>query len=366
MLSRLMVEPIVAVDTESNSLYAYSERVCLIQFSVPGEDFFVDPLALEDLSSLGAFFADASVEKVFHAAEYDVMVLHRDYRFQFANLFDTMIASRIVGWRRYGLGSLLEQHFGVQTNKRMQRTNWGQRPLSSEQIAYAQVDTHYLIPLRDKLMAELVAQGRVGEARAAFARVAESRWTGKGFDPDGFWRIKGANDLDDAGLSVLQALYLHRDKRARALDRPPFKVMSDRTLVELSRRRPRSFAELGRVKGMPRRLSAKRRRGLLAVIEGASDNARPARPEPDDDRRPDEETVDRYEALRAWRNDCADKRGVEPDVILSNRTLRSLARHNPTSPEDLRAVRALSDWERKQYGREIVALLRRHRRIGRP
>ena len=45
-------ETILAVDTESNSLYAYRERVCLIQFSTLQDDYLVDPLALDDLSAL--------------------------------------------------------------------------------------------------------------------------------------------------------------------------------------------------------------------------------------------------------------------------------------------------------------------------
>ena len=43
----------VAVDTESNSLHAYRERVCLIQFSTATADYIVDPVALPDLSPLG-------------------------------------------------------------------------------------------------------------------------------------------------------------------------------------------------------------------------------------------------------------------------------------------------------------------------
>ena len=78
-----MAQPVVAVDTESNSLYAYHERVCLIQFSIPGEDYLLDPLAIDDLSPLGDLFADPKIEKIFHAAEYDVMVLRRDYDFAF-------------------------------------------------------------------------------------------------------------------------------------------------------------------------------------------------------------------------------------------------------------------------------------------
>jgi ribonuclease D len=361
---RLTNEPVVAVDTESNSLYAYVERVCLLQFSVPGTDYLIDPLAIGDLSPLGAFFADPRIEKVFHAAEYDVMVLRRDYQFEFANLFDTMIASRVVGWSRYGLGSLLRDHFGVLTDKRMQRTNWGKRPLSPEQLVYAQLDTHFLLALRQKLLDELVAQGRVEEARLAFGRVAQSEWTEKGFDPEAFWNIKGATSLDDTGLAVLRALYIYRDQRAQALDRPPFKVLGDQVLLDLGRDRPRSLAELGRMKGIPRRLPTKELQRILDVIEQGLGDPLPSRKKRERRSKPDQAVLNRYGALKEWRKERARNRGVEPDVVLSNRTMRALARRNPTSPEDLRATGLLSDWERQQYGHEIVALLRRHKRIG--
>ena len=87
LLDDLSTQPAIAVDTESNSLYAYYEQVCLIQCSVPGTDYIVDPLAGLDLSPLGRFFADPRMRKVFHAAEYDVMCLKRDFDFRFANLF---------------------------------------------------------------------------------------------------------------------------------------------------------------------------------------------------------------------------------------------------------------------------------------
>ena len=363
MLYRLLASSAVSVDTESNSLYAYTERVCLVQFSVPGQDYLVDPIQVEDLSSLGMLFADPEVEKIFHAAEYDVISLRRDYQFEFVNVFDTMIASRIVGWPRYGLAVLLEEHFGVETNKRMQRTNWGQRPLTAAQMEYARLDTHFLVSLRDRLNAELDAQDRLEEARAAFDRVSASTWSKKEFDPDDFWRVKGARDLDEQGRAILRELYVYRDKRAQELDWPPFKVLNDAVLVDLSQHAPRSFAELGRIKGLPRRLPSQERRKLLGVIEYGLRAPTPKARKRRGGGRPSEETVDRYEALRAWRRERAQPRGVEPDVILSNHILHILAHENPTSPEQLDVLNVLNGWERREYGREVVALLRRHGRI---
>ena len=123
MIAHLQDSPVLAVDTESDSLYVYFEKICLLQFSTPDTDYLVDPLVV-DLTPLGDLFADERYEKVFHAAEYDILCLKRDYGFTLANLFDTMISARVLGWKRYGLGSILQDRFNVQLNKRMQRYNW--------------------------------------------------------------------------------------------------------------------------------------------------------------------------------------------------------------------------------------------------
>ncbi len=358
MLARLLAAPAVAVDTESNSLYAYTERVCLIQLSIPTVDYVLDPLAVREIDDLGRLFSAPHIEKVFHAAEYDVMVLRRDYGFEFVNLFDTMIASRILGWPHHGLASLLAERFGVRTDKRLQRTDWGRRPLSSEQLEYARLDTHFLLPLRDIMLAELAEQGRVEEARAAFARVAQSRWTRRTFDPEGFWRVKGVHTLDGTGLAVLRELYAYREQRAREMDRPPFKVLGDGVLVTLSRLRPRNRSELRAVKGLPRHLPVGEQRRILAAIARGSVASPPRRPPATARRWADEAVRRRYEALRRWRSQRARERGVAPDVVLSNRTLRSLAHHNPTSHAQLKALGVLNDWEMQEYAREVLATLR--------
>ena len=147
LAGELTRQPRLAVDTESNSLYAYREQVCLIQFSTPETDYLVDPLALNDLSRLAPIFANPEIQKIFHAAEYDLITLKRDFGFTFTNLFDTMQATRILGYQQVGLDSILAEKFGVIVNKRFQKANWGQRPLPADLINYARLDTHYLLDL---------------------------------------------------------------------------------------------------------------------------------------------------------------------------------------------------------------------------
>ena len=203
VVEKLLAQPVVAVDTESNSLYAYREQVCLIQFSIPKQDYLIDPLALRDISALGEVFESARIEKIFHAAEYDLLVLQRDFGFKFSNLFDTMVAARILGRKRVGLGSLLEDEFNVKLEKKYQRANWGRRPLPPEMLNYACLDTHYLIALRNLLKKELKSNGRWQLAEEDFARLSQVMGTPP--EPQGVdvWRISGVYDLTPKQVAIL-------------------------------------------------------------------------------------------------------------------------------------------------------------------
>ena len=348
-------QPAIAVDTESNSLYAYQERVCLIQFSTPTEDYLVDPLANLDLSPLGEIFAHPDIQKVFHAAEYDVMCLKRDYGFQFHNLFDTMWAARILGWPRVGLGDILTKIFNVKTQKRYQRYNWGRRPLEKKALQYATIDTHYLLPLRALQLETLERGNHLEEAREVFEQIAATEPRTHHFDPDDFWRIKGAYDLTPRQQAILRELYIWRDQAAQRQDRPPFKIVGDTVLLDLARLAPHTERELANVQRMKeyhvRRYGADI---LRAIVHGESAPPPPFPPRPP--RRSNGE-IARYHTLRAWRKAIAARRGVESDVILSNNTLWEIAKRNPQNMEDLQQIASLGPWKRDTYGRAILRAL---------
>jgi ribonuclease D len=363
LLDDLARQPALGVDTESNSLYAYRERVCLIQFSTPAGDYILDPLALADLGALGPLFANPAQQKIFHAAEYDLICLKRDYDFQFANVFDTMVAARTLGWPRLGLAAILQERFGVSMNKRFQRANWGERPLAADQLDYARLDTRYLLPLRDVLVPELAAAGRAQEAQEEFERLERAPTAaplpagGPGDDGasrDAFWRVNGARDLTPPQAAVLRELFHYRERQAEHADRPPFKIMSDRSLLEIARSQPPTLEALEGLPGMT--LAQIRRYGaklLHAVRRGQA--ARPLRP-PRTEREPD--TVrERYELLHQWRKRRAQARGVESDVIIPRDALWELARLNPATPEALEKIEHLGPWRRATYGAEILAVL---------
>ncbi len=358
MLKAICDEPYVAADTESNSLHAYQEQVCLIQISIPKADYIVDPLAELDLSPLAHLFADPKVQKVFHAAEYDVMCLKRDFGFCFVNLFDTMWAARIMGWPRVGLADVLEDLFDVRTNKRYQRYNWGRRPLEPKALAYASLDTRYLLPLCHLQTDGLTRKGRWEEAREVFDQLAATEPTTNTVAPEDFWRVKGVFDLSRRGRAVLRALCIWRDQEARRQDRPHFKVLHDRVLLVLARARPRTKDELAEVEGMkPYQVRRYGKRVLQAISRGL--HAPFSTPSPLPPRRSEEE-IACYEALRAWRKRVAAEREVDVDVIVSNAVLWELVEQRPRTPEALSGIEGLGPWKRQTYGEDLLAAIAGH------
>ena len=358
LMAVLARSPRVGVDTEANAFHAYRERVCLIQISTEATDYVVDPLAV-DVGPLGDLFADPGRETIFHAAEYDVSSMKRDFGFAFEAIFDTQAAAMVLGSGQVGLAGLVEQYFGIRLPKGETRSNWGRRPLTPAQLDYAATDTRYLLRLQALLAAELEAAGRLDEAKAQFARVAATDPHTRPFDPEGFYKIKGYRDLDAPGRGALRALYLAREARAAEIDRPPFKVMGNDVLLRLAELRPGAPRDLDRVRGVPAPVKARWAGPLLeAVRAGAADpepppKRRPRRPED----APDPEALARFEQLRTWRKEKAASRGIEAQIIVTSGVLKAIADARPRTLEALRAVPGVDDWAAAVYGAEILQAL---------
>jgi ribonuclease D len=346
----------IAVDTESNSLHAYRERVCLVQFSTEETDYLVDPFAFGDLAPLAPIFENQNIEKIFHAVEYDVICLYRDYGIVCNNIFDTMMAARTLGYPAVGLGSLLAEKFGMEVNKRHQKADWGQRPLTRDMIEYARLDTHYLIPLRDLLAIELIEKKLTAYAAEDFARLGRVVFNAPRNHRPAWERVSGAQDLLPAQLAVLDELCNWREKTAEKLNRPPFKVISDDKLLVLTQAAPATRMELAGA-GLTDLQVERFGSGLLQAIRRGQ-QAEPILPNQDHHARPPEAVLRRLDRLKTWRKQVAAGMGVDSDIILPRGRMLAIAEHGPRTAEELEVLMSDLPWRYRHFGDEILKALR--------
>lgn len=347
----VQIEPLdrLAIDTEADSLHCYREKLCLLQVSVPAavsdrgynearRDYIVDPLADLDLAPLCAGLAQKEI--VLHGADYDLRLLRRSLGFVAHQIFDTVIAARLLGIREFSLAALVERFFGVKLTKGSQKANWARRPLPEQMVEYAINDTRYLLPLADRLDSQLRERGRLNWLRQSCERAIEQAAAERVRDADEVWRIRGSGALQNRAPAVLRALWQWREKEAEAVDRPPFHILQNDELL----RAAESFAS----GGVPdyRYFSPRRRRAFRDAAQSALQL--PQEEWPLSRRRfgtrPSADVVRRSEELRGRRDRAATELELEPAFVAPRAALEAIA------ADEARATTLLVPWQQQTLG----------------
>ena len=340
----------VALDTEADSLHSYREKLCLLQISfatVVGtdksgfaqRDLIVDPLSNVDLAPLCAALEQKEI--VLHGADYDLRLLRRGLNFTAFRILDTAIAARLLGIREFGLAALVKRCFGVELGKASQKANWGRRPLPARMVEYAINDTHYLLPLAERLELQLREYARLDWLRQSCQRAIQQAAVDRVRDEDELWRIRGSASLSGRAAAVLRGLWLWREKEAEAADRPSFHILQNHELVSAAM----AFAS----GGFPdyKHFSSRRRQAFRKAAEDALELPESEWP-PSRRRhfgaRPSPETLRRAEELRQRRDKSAKALGLEPSFVAPRGALEAIA------ADGTRAEKFLVPWQRELLG----------------
>ena len=353
--------PRIAVDTEAASFHRYRDRIYLIQISTADRTALIDPLAVTDLSPVGAVLADPGIEKTFHDADYDLRVLDRDYGFRAARLFDTRIAAQLAGEPAIGLAALLEKYAGVKLAKEHQKADWSQRPLPPPMLAYAAEDTRHLLALRDALEQLLRELGRFEWAREEFTRLEGLRWTGVAEgDTDGYLRVKGAKGLPARALAVFRELHRWRETVAQRDDKAPFRVIGNDSLLAISKAMPQAAEDLAKLKDVPASLARRHGAALLEAVSRARALPESDLPRLERSARPpkDPEFDGRVERLKALRNRVAAELKIDAGVLCGRTTLEAVARARSNTRAGLAQVAELRRWQADVLGDAMLEALR--------
>ena len=348
----------IALDTEGASFHRFVDRVYLLQLSTAEHEAVIDPLSIGIPTRLGALLEDRAVEVVLHDADYDLRLLQQDYGWRVTNLFDTRVASQLLGFRAFGLAALLEKYFGLKLDKKHQRADWSMRPLTADMLDYAAQDTRHLLGLREHLRRELEAKGRWHWAEEEFRRAEGTRWDDEAPDT-GFLRLKGARDLTRRELARLRELAKWRDSIAAELDRATFRVAGNDVLLELSRLAPTAREGLFAVKGFPRGMSDVRvHEALQSIARGnaASEADLPRFPKT---QRWDKDTEfdDRVGRLKSVRDAVATELDLDPGVLCSRDRMEAVARRNPRHIDEFADIPELRRWQAEVLGARFVKTL---------
>ena len=325
----------VAIDTEADSLHCYREKLCLLQVSVPGNDFIIDPLSKIDLAPLSAALAEKEI--VLHGADFDLRLLRRSLNFIPRRIFDSVIAARVLGIREFSLAALVKRFFGVELAKGSQKANWAERPLPARMAEYAINDTHYLLGLAARLEDELNACSRIDWFRQSCQRALDQSAIDRARDVDEAWRVAGAGALRGLAAAVLRELWNWREREAETADRPAFHILQSSELIKsaqifasgeipdykhFSGARRRNFREAGQ-------------RGLrLPQDEWPAVRRRPGT-------RPNAKILQRADELKIRRDREAKKYDLEPSFIASRSAIEAIA------ADETRAETLLVPWQRE-------------------
>lgn len=322
---RISSSSFVALDTEADSLHAYPEKLCLMQVAIDGELALLDPLAGMDLSGLWSVFS--SPRLILHGADYDLRLMHRTAGFVPREVFDTMIAARLLGFREFGLVVLLERIFGIKLEKGSQKANWAVRPLTPRMHEYALNDVRHLHSLSQYLESELASRGRKSWIEESCQKLIQVCVTPTAEDPDQVWRVKGCHRLSRHGMAVLRALWGWREDEARRTGRPPFFILGHEQMIAISAAAVDPTRGDAVSKALPSRWSpGKTARCKAAINRGFEEpvDRWPDYPKRTSTRWSDAERV-RFEKLQKRRDEIAAGLDIDPTLIASRSVLVQLA-----------------------------------------
>jgi ribonuclease D len=344
----------VTVDTEFIRETTFWPELCLVQIASNDLAVLVDPLA--DGIDLAPFFAlmrDERVVKVFHAARQDIEIIYKLGGLVPAPLFDTQVAAMVCG---FGDSIAYDQLVARTTDGRIDKTSrftdWRNRPLSDEQLAYALADVTYLRDVYRTLKAQLEAEERSGWLAEEMATLADP--VTYDLHPDEAWRRLKLRVRKPIELQVLKEVAAWREREAREIDKPRGRIIKDDAIYEIAQQQPRDEQALARLRTIPRgfeRSSAGRE--ILAAVARAlavPKSELPAIPRPP---QLPEGTAAAVEFLKVLLKIVVEEKGVAAKMIASGDDLEKLAWKG-----DAAEIPAMEGWRREIFGERALELLK--------
>lgn len=329
----------IVLDLEADSLHRYKQKICLIQYADDSGSCLIDPLTIEDMRPFSLWLQDATVWM--HGADYDMSLFLMTWGHLPKMIFDTQTAARFLGFRQFGLASLVEHFFEVKLSKASQKADWARRPLPANMVEYALNDVKYILEMADIMTEQLKAKKRYEWFVEACANALEKGVQRHEADHPDPWRIRGSGKLGRRGLAALKILWEWRDEEATQWDKPSFMVCSNDDLIKWSI----GLQELKEPCAPPRFHSHRKERFLAAIRKFYRLDEEEYPEKPHQIRRiKSPEFDDKLAALMKHRDQVAEKLEIEPAFLAARYILETMAEDKE------KGMSLLLNWQKEALG----------------
>ena len=341
---------IAAVDTEADSMYHYSVRLCLVQITIGEHHYIVDPLAPFDIRPI--FKTRAMNNIILHGADYDLRMLWHRFRFSPKRVFDTMLAAKFLGESALGYASLVQKYFNVTLPKDNQKSDWTVRPLPTDMCEYAIHDTFYLHELCAILGEQLLTQKKFGWLIETCEDLIEKAKQQKSEVPER-WRIAGSSRLTPKSLNILKAVWAWREHEAEKLDRPPYKVFGNELMLAIVRSASYSFPNVREdfLPKLPRNFIGDRKVNFFEMLKKAMQIPEDEWPEMNHRGNPPlvSPSGELVDSLKEWRNERAAELRFDEAMLANRSQLIALATPIGETWEERYDAAHLLNWQRSVW-----------------
>ncbi len=356
----------LAVDLEASGMFAYRAGICTVQLAWrSAEDVAVVDTLATPVVGLAHLLGVDGPTKIVHDVAFDARLL-AEAGVELGNVHDTAIAAHMLGRAATGLASLLASELGVHIGKGMQHHDWRLRPLDAEMLTYLAADVAHLEALERVLWREViehdVEDAVLEETRYRLASAVAGARSPQ--DGPAYARVKGASKLPERDRAALRVLAELREREAERRDVPPYRVASNETLLALAHARPRTPADVARMRGVASGSDEAQEfveavaRGLATAAETVPAEERALFERPPVPAAQAKARREREVRLLSWRRAEAKRRGVNEQVVLPGHCAKDAVDGDITGVEDLARVRGIGAFRVRRDGDAIVRALR--------
>ena len=262
----------IGVDTEFMRERTYYPEPCLIQLSADAGIACVDVLTIDDFTPLKEILCRSDIVKLMHSCSQDLEIFHLLFDEIPPNIFDTQVAAAFLGkGDQVSYAALVEDICEVKLHKAHTRARWCNRPLSKEEILYAEDDVRYLSALQSSLTEALENRGRKEWFDAEMQAITNSSVFAIN-DSNAWQRMNALQQMSGRQLAAAKALAGWRENLAQSRDKPRSWILADKVLLRIANSLPETKKELASVEEITDGFVKHQGERVLAIIKQSAEH----------------------------------------------------------------------------------------------